>query len=212
LSRVHQFRNGSWDTLDINQYRNGAWVDVEVMQFQNGAWVNLTSQQYSDTWTSNWTQSYRGSGTKRTDYRSNMLCQGRYAYDPFWGLLRSLAGFNDADIRAKLAGARIDRVQLYLKADHWYWHSGGTAVIGYHNHDTEPLEFSHSKYGQKTADFNSRSHAQWITMPNAFGEGLRDNRYKGFSIYAGSNNHIYYGVFHGAYGSYPPKLKITYTK
>jgi hypothetical protein len=213
VSDIKRFNGSSWVDINPKRFDGSNWVNVDALRFDGSKWVNMTSQQYTTTWTATWSQSYRGSGTKRTDYRSGKLCQGEYAYDPFWGLQRSLCGFNDVDMRSKLAGARIDDVDLYLKAEHWYWVSGGKAVIGYHNHSSEPTNFSHSKYGQKHADFNSRSHAQWIDMPNAFGEGIRDGRYKGFSIFASSYNHIYYGVFRGAYdGSYAPKIKITYTK
>lgn len=211
MSLIKRYTGSSFTTINPKRFNGSSWVDVDVYKFDGSKWVNMTSQKYTKTWEANWSQTYRESGTKRTDYRGDMICQGEYLADP-WGLMRSLAGFNDASIRAELAGARIDDVKLYLKNEHWYYYAGGTAIIGYHNHASEPTNFSHSVYKAKSQKFTSRGQALWIDMPNALGEGLRDNRYKGISIFANSTSMEYYGVFYGAHTSYKPKLKITYTK
>lgn len=209
MGRVKQWRNGAWQDAKIMQWRNNQWVNVEVMQFRNGTWENITTQTYTKTWEATWSQTYRSTGAKRTDYRGGSIMQGDSGEDP-WNVQRSLCGFGN--MQSTLAGAEITDVKLYLKAKHWWYYAGGTAVIGYHNHATEPTTFSHSKYSAKTQKFNSRSHAQWIDMPNAFGEGIRDGKYKGFSIFANSTSKTYYGEFNGASTSYKPKLKITYKK
>lgn len=203
--------NGS-SHVDINPKRwsGSSWVNAEAYKWDGSKWVNMTSQKYTTTWDATWTQTYRENGTKRTDYRSSKLCQGEYLSDP-WGLMRSLCGFGD--IASTLAGSVINDVQLYLKNEHWYYYAGGKAVIGYHNHSSEPTNFSHSKYGAKTESFSARGQARWIDMPNALAEGIRDGDYKGVSLYSSSNNMNYYGIFYGAGdGSSKPKLKITYTK
>lgn len=203
--------NGS-SMVDINpkKWNGSAWVDVEVYKWDGSKWVNMTSQKYVNTWNSTWTQTYRDSGGKRTDYRANKLVQGYYGESEPWGLQRSLAGFGD--IQTSIAGSKIEKVELYLYAEHWWYYAGGTAVIGYHNHSSEPSTFSHSVYGAKSQKFTARGQGQWITMPNTLGEGIRDGKYKGISIFANSYNKEYYGVFNGAGDSYAPKLKITYTK
>jgi hypothetical protein len=125
--------------------------------------------------------------------------------------MRSLCGFGN--IQSVLAGSVIKDVKLYLRNEHWYYNSGGTAVIGVHNHTSEPSTFSHTAYGTKTQSFSSRGQALWIDMPNVVGNGLRDGNYKGISIFANSTSMSYYGVFYGAGdGSSRPKLKITYEK
>lgn len=189
------------------------WVEVDVYKRSGSSWIKMTRQDYEKTFNATWSQAYRGNRNyiKRDDERSGKLTQGQYNPDPFWGVQRSLCGFGD--IQSELAGADIKSVHLYLKAEHWYWYSGGKAVIGYHNHSYEPSTFSHSKYGQKVQEFSSRSQALWIPLSTAFGRGIRDGNYKGFSIYASSTSHLYYGYFRGAYdGSYKPKLKIKYSK
>ncbi|MDY7043703.1 hypothetical protein RVS70_05740 [Virgibacillus sp. M23] len=212
MSRLKQWRNGSWQDVDFNQWRNGRWVKVEVNQWRNGKWEKISTQKFTNTWEATWSQTYRESGTKRTDYRANRLCQGEYLSDP-WGLMRSLCGFNDSSIRSKLSGADINDVKLYLHNEHWYYYAGGKAVVGGHNHSNEPSRFSHSKYSIKQQSYSKRHQAKWIDMPNWFGTGLRDGKYRGFSLYSAYNNMRYYGIFFGAGSGWrSPKIKISYEK
>lgn len=185
-------------------------MEPEIKKWDGAKWVVMNQQQYTETWEANWSQTYRYTGEKRWDERSEFLGQGQYVPSNFWGLQRSLAGF--PSMASKLAGARIDDVKLYLRNDHWYYHAGGTAVIGYHNHSLEPSTFSHSKYKAKVQRYEARGQALWIDMPNEFGEGLRDGKYRGISLFANAESMHYYGFFYGANSSYRPKIKITYTK
>ncbi|KDN91326.1 hypothetical protein MF621_004134 (plasmid) [Bacillus velezensis] len=210
MSYVKKRSSSGWSDVPVKVRKNGEWVDVDVYKRQDGKWVKITSQKYTQTWEATWSQTYRESGTKRTDYRSEKLCQGRYVVEP-WGIMRSLVGF--PDMNSTLYGAKIEDVKIYLKNEHWYYQSGGKVVLGYHDHSSKPNTFSHSKYGVKTEAYSSRGQAKWIDMPNSFGEGLRDGYYEGFSIYANTTSMNYYGVFSGANdGSSRPKIKITYTK
>jgi hypothetical protein len=207
---LKKFNGSSWVDVPFKKWSGSSWVEPEVKKWDGSKWVIINQQQYTTTWNATWSQTYRSTNEKRTDTRGNSnLMQGDSGLDP-WNINRSLCGFGD--IRSTLAGAKIDDVKLYLRSEHWWYYSGGTAVIGYHNHSSEPSTFSHSKYGAKSQKFDYRGHAQWIDMPNALGEGIRDGSYKGFSIYANSTSKSYYGEFNGAGSSYRPKLKITYTK
>ncbi|MEX3625171.1 hypothetical protein [Viridibacillus arvi] len=194
----------------MKKWNGSAWVEPEVMKWDGSKWVVLNQQKYTTTWDSTWTQTYRSTGDKRTDDRGGKLCQGDSGLDP-WGINRSLAGFGN--IKSELSGAVINDVKLYLRSEHWWYYAGGTVVIGYHDHSSVPTKFSVSKSDAKRQKFDSRGQAQWIDMPIALGEGIRDGKYKGISIYINSTNKDYYGIFNGAKdGSYKPKLKITYTK
>jgi hypothetical protein len=210
VSYIKKWNGSSWQTINPKRWNGSSWVNLDIYKWDGSKWVNLTSQQYTTTWNATWSQTYRSTNEKRTDTRGNTnMMQGDSGQDP-WNINRSLCGFGD--IQSTLAGSKINKVELYMKSKHWWYYAGGTAVIGYHNHSSEPSTFSHSKYGAKYQKFNYRGHAQWITMPNEFAEGIRDGRYKGFSLYASSTSKEYYGEIYGAYDSYEPKLKITYTK
>ncbi len=214
MGLITKHNGSSFADINPQKFNGSSWVDMDVFKSNGSAWENMTSQQYATTWEATWSQTYRESGTKRTDHRADKLCQGKYSGDSNpWGITRALCGFDDADMRSKLTGAKIDKVELYLKNEHWYYYAGGTVVVGYHNHASEPTNFSHSKYNAKTDSYSARGQAKWITMPKEFGEQLRDGSAKGFSIFANSTSYNYYGIFYGAYdGSSRPKIKITYTK
>lgn len=208
---INKKTSTGYQVVNPKKWDGKNWIAANVYERVSGGWESLTAQKQSDTWEANWSQTYVSDGTKRTDYRGNMLCQGKYQNDSF-GHMRSLCGFDDADMRAKLAGAKIEKIELYLRNEHWYYYSGGTAVIGYHNHANEPNTFSHSEINQKTQRFSGRGQAQWINMPLDFATGIQNNKYKGFSIFTASDAIGYYGVFYGAHTSYKPKIKITYVK
>lgn len=204
-----QTSNGMVD-VPIKKMTSNGWVDADVYKFDGDEWVKITSEEYSKTWSATWSQTYRESGSKRTDYRSEKICQGKYVSEP-WGIMKSLVGF--PEMNEDLRGSKIKTVKIYLKNEHWYYNSGGKVVIGYHDHASKPSTFSHDKYGVETESYSSRGQGKWITMPRAFGEGLRDGNLEGFSVYARSSNLNYYGVFYGANdGSKKPKIKITFEK
>lgn len=209
VSLVKKWNGSSMVDINPKKWNGSSWVDVDAYKWDGSKWVNMTSQSYTTTWNATWSQAYASDNTKRTDYRANSLMQGDSGEDP-WNLQRSLCGFGD--IQSTLAGSTIKDVSLYLRCEHSWYNAGMTAYIGYHNHSSEPSTFSHSVYGAKVQKFTSRGQAQWIDIPNAFAEGIRDDKYEGFSIFANSTNKEYYGEFNGAGSSYVPKLKITYVK
>ncbi|WP_257132855.1 hypothetical protein [Bacillus thuringiensis] len=210
---IKTLRNGQWTDAELYTLRNGVWVKGEAMTLRNSQWANITSQRITKTWDCTYTQTYREAGTRRTDYRADKICQGRYVYEP-WGIMRSLIGFdNGSNIRNELQGAKIERVELFMHNEHWYYYAGGTMYVGYHNHANEPDMFSHSAYGVKSQKFYGRGSSQWVTLPNALAEGIRDGYYKGVSIFANSGDGEYYGIFSGMWdGGNAPKLRITYSK
>lgn len=206
--------NGNvWEDVPLKKWNNSAWVEPEVKSWNGTGWDILNKQQYVTTFNAEWSHTYGANNTQRTNSGEKMY-QGQYSsVDNSWGLMRSLCGFDEASMRAVLSGARIDKIELYLRAEHWYYHAGGTAVIGYHNHESKPTIFSQAQYGAKVQKYTARDQAIWIEMPIGFGEGIRDRKYTGFSIYADTTSASYYGNFYGAgEGLSKPKLKITYSK
>lgn len=147
---------------------------------------------------------------------SGWMYQGRYSPSRFqsdMGRQRAMVGFNDGDIRNNLKGAKIEKVEIYLRNRHFWYANGGKAVIGYHNSSTDkPSSFSETKHGAKEQNYSKRSQGQWITMPDEFGELLRDNKAKGFTLYANTHDLKKYGYFYGVGTSNPPQIRITYKK
>lgn len=138
------------------------------------------------------------------------LYQGR-AEGSDRGRQRSMVWFDYGNISSNLKGSNIEKVEIYLKNQHFWYNAGGKARIGYHNSNGETSDFQHSKYGQKTVDF-SKGQEKWFEVPNEFGELLRDNGAKGFTLFEDSDNLSYYGYFEGHSSWNRPKIRITYKK
>lgn len=127
------------------------------------------------------------------------------------GRQRSMVGFDTASIQKELSGADIERVELYIKNQDTHNTSGGTAVIGYHNNNTVPNDFGQTKYGAKSEYF-TKGTSKWVEMPKEFGELLRDNKAKGFTLFADNDNTKNFGTFHSHTSLSKPRIKITYKK
>lgn len=166
-------------------------------------------QQYTKTYSATSTASYQSSGSNR----GLVECYQGY-YSSTNGNGYSMIGFSDATIRSDLAGATIQKVELFLTNKHWYQNSGGTAVIGTHNQSS--LSGSHPS-SQLTDDI-IRYHydlgqAKWVDIGTSIGNALRDNTAKGICLGPGpTTSSLYYGYFAGNGQTGEPQLRITYTK
>lgn len=147
---------------------------------------------------------------------SGWMYQGQYTpsskFDDRRGRQRSMIGFNHSDMRNKMKGAKIVKVEMYLRSKHFYSTSGGSAVIGYHNASSNPSSFSEVKYNSKTQSYTKRNQGRWITLPKSVGEAIRDNKAKGITLNTNSTSTSRYGYFYGRGNGSEPKLRITYKK
>jgi hypothetical protein len=117
----------------------------------------------------------------------------------------SHAGFQD--LTGILSGATINFVHVYFNFNHWYYNSGGTARIGYHNMLSDP---GGTPLGEGTflVDVGGwpKPGAQWVDV-SSIGDGLKSGAIRGISLGRyGSTDKIYYGY------ADPPTLRINYTK
>jgi hypothetical protein len=168
---------------------------------------------YTTTWGSTWTRSYNEPDPIRSI--DGDMWQGFYP-DGYNGDNVATIGFYDADIRSKLAGAAIDKTEVYLYAEHWYYNSGGTVVLGSHN-QSAPLS-TYPPYA-RTVDQGrwhlNKPEGRWVTVTNVIGEWFRDGYARGLLLDALKFGHNleYYGRFKGQNaGGYRPHLRIHYTK
>lgn len=167
-------------------------------------------QQYTKTYSTTGTASYQSDGDKRTGIAEGY--QGEYSSTN--GNQFSWYLFSYSTIASDLAGSTINKVEVYLKNKHWYYNSGGTAVIGYHNSATLP---DPATYPSSTDNITQSSftygQAKWVTVSNTIGNAFRDGTAKGIMLGKGPNNdNIYYGYFAGNGQTGEMQLRITYTK
>lgn len=219
MALMKRWNGSSWQDYVPRRWNGSSWVNAIVRRWNGSSWQIISSQQFTKTWECTWTRSYGGNNAYKGDqWGGRKLYQGRYGspdswtYD--WGRQKSMAGFNYTDIQNNLRGSRIDKVEIFLRNEHFWYYSGGAAYIGTHNNTSPPSNFAQRRYGLVYQAFQGRGQGYWITMPINFGEALRDGMEKGFTLYRDSNELSYYGYFHGENtgAAYAPKIRVTYTK
>lgn len=159
-------------------------------------------QQYTKTYTASWSGSYANRSGYNA-YHGAKCFQGYYSSNN--GIQAALIGF-PATLATDLAGATIEKVLIYLYADHWYSASGGKAVIKAHSHTSRPAKFS-SDSEAKTISWR-RNQGQWVDITAVFDS----TKWRGIALDPNSTASAYYGSFRGASQTYAPKLRVIYTK
>lgn len=89
---------------------------------------------YYGEWRADWVRSYKGGGA----YMTNTDGRAYQGYNSYNGNQTAHYGFQNVNFPAILSGARVDRVVVYLYYAHWWYNSGGIAVIGTHNNWGDP--------------------------------------------------------------------------
>lgn len=167
---------------------------------------------YTKTYTATWTGSYQGDGDRRNS--NGDMYHGQY--DSTNGNQKSVIGFNNTQIQSDLSGATISSIKLTLKNKHWYYNSGGTLVVGYHNSTASSAPASYPGGTESVNTFSgfAKGATKTVTLSNSIGNALRDDTAEGIIIGPGdSTSKTYYGYFAGYNdSSNRPKLTITYTK
>lgn len=161
---------------------------------------------YTTTWGATWMTSQRTDGAAVSD----ALQQGLYAPN----YRRSAIGFNTdpssaGSIYKALAGASIQKVELYLKNSTFYSSSGGNANV-----DMSTLSSAPSSIGAIAGRGLARNfkfavgEGKWVTLNSDTWAGLKD----------GSTRSVVLGTTAGAadYARFskadPPKIRITYVR
>ena len=181
----------------------------------------IVAKTYVDTFSATWSESYDGGGAiKPSAYTSGKLYQGRYGrhntidniwYNPiYWGIQRSLVGFNAKQIQEKLKGATVQKVEIYLKNEHFWYAKGGRASIVSHSFANKPNRFNFSSSVADSAFV--KGQGKWIELPVSQGNLLKNGSISGFGLFKNSSDLNYYGYFSGATSSNRPVLRITYSK
>lgn len=206
----------------VRIWNGNSWqkAKVKLWTAQGEGFRTVSETRYQKTWEATWTQGYWGSGASKPNYRlsvANRLMQGRYGepWSQEWegGIQGGMMGFDDNDIRNSLSGAAIEKVELYLHSQHWWYYAGGTAIIGCHNARGWQGWFQEINYNVARQRYTTRDQGFWITLPNWVGDNFRDNKLAGITTHANSSDPWYYGYFHGTNDGWKkPKLRITYRK
>lgn len=168
--------------------------------------ATVPRRTYTRRYHATWTRTYdQGGGVVSTSEAVQGYWSGRN------GAQRAMYGFPASRIRADTAGADIISCRLFMYATHWYYNSGGTAVIGVHSTDSP---------GGFQADPRVQS-ANWpkpggrvVNLGVAVGQMFRDGSARGISLGPVSTNRLFYGKFagHTAAAAKQPYVEITYAR
>ncbi|MER5482635.1 hypothetical protein ABT024_05375 [Streptomyces sp. NPDC002812] len=149
---------------------------------------------------------WSGSYASRSSYNAHYGNQMMFGYSSAtYGLQASLVGFS-SQLATDLAGAVIERAEVFLYFDHWYSNSGGTAVIKAHNHSSRPTTFSCDSEVQSVSW--ARNEGKWVDITAVFDS----TSWRGIALDPTSTSSTYYGSARGVGETYPPQLRVTYTK
>ncbi|WP_327385561.1 hypothetical protein [Streptomyces sp. NBC_01207] len=159
-------------------------------------------QQYERTYAASWSGSYANRGAFNSFYGSQCI-QGYYSSNN--GVQAALIGF-PSSLGSDLAGASIQRVELYLYYAHWYYNAGGKAVIKAHGHASRPASFSCDSDSQ-TIDWG-KNVGMWIDITGIFDS----TSWRGVALDPANSSLDYYGRAEGVGEGHPPQLKVTYVK
>ncbi|MFE7129327.1 hypothetical protein ACFVIM_00510 [Streptomyces sp. NPDC057638] len=157
---------------------------------------------YTKTYSASWSASY----AKRAGHNAYFGPKAVQGYvDATSGIHAALIGF-PAALSTDLAGAVIERAEVYLYFDHWHSAGGGRAVIKAHAHATRPARF--------TADAEAmmitwgRNAGKWVDVTKVFDSV----RWRGIALDPDSADRAFYGVARGVGETYSPRLRVTYVK
>lgn len=153
-----------------------AWADYLTM----GA-PTLKSGTWEATWTGNWRPQFGGQWNSNNNY----VYQGQWTDETgTWGNYYGIAIFNAADIRSKLAGKDIEKVQLYFYRINSGGYTSGQAIQLYtHNHASQPAAQPALWFVQGPFASYARGEGKWITVDNSVAARIRDNQATGIGLH-----------------------------
>ncbi|OUP90880.1 hypothetical protein B5F04_00605 [Limosilactobacillus reuteri] len=219
--------NGEWIKLGGGNVRvsNGhTWIPPRARIWNGHEWLNLLEERHVDVFNAVNSGGYWGSDHGNVSHNHfnslwapNHPLQGNYRpyHDSFNNNgQHGMIYFNDQDIRNRLAGAKIEKTELFLYAVHSAYYSGGECVVGTHNFRGGWSDvFQEVNHSIARTRFYGRNQGQWITLPNWVGDNLRDNLITGITTNGENASLWQYIVYAGTNDGWKaPKLRITYWK
>jgi hypothetical protein len=177
--------------------------------YNTGGSVVTPVKSYVSTWNASNSADYLGSGS--ADSYSDDLKQGysaasgdSHACIVFAG--NAVSGETGKTIASALSGATLTKVEVYLYANHWYYNSGGTALIRAYN--STSLSGSTPTGTIKSVGSWPKPGGKWVDITSIATASIR-----GVTLgKAGSTNLLYYGRFNSHTQANKPQLRLSYKR
>lgn len=180
----------------------GPYIAETGVYNTGGGTATAPVRTYTKTYAAAWSGSYANRGSYNS-YFGNSCYQGYYSSTN--GMQASLIGF-PASLATDLSGATIQKAEVYLYFDHWYSNAGGKAVIKAHKFASRPATFSCDPEAM-TIDWG-KNVGKWVDITSVFDS----TTWRGIALDPNNSSSTYYGRARGYGQTYPPQLKVTYTK
>lgn len=113
---------------------------------------------------------------------------------------------DDATIRADLAGATVQQVEMSARTLQAFGAAGVDIAWGAHAEAAEPATYKQKYEAVWTDHWPQVGGDDWRTMPNWFGVSLRDDVIRGLVVNQPSTSNLYFGRLDSTLS-----LRITYT-
>ena len=200
-----QTEDGSW----WNGYYSAGGAHILSGSGGNQGPTDSAIKKYKSTWVASNSQTYKGGGGSRND--TNDLVQGYngangngYAYVVFND--DAVYGEKSKTISQALTNASIVRVEVYLYANHWWYNSGGTAIIRPWNSSSLSNATPQGSY-RKSSNW-PKPGGRWVDITS-----ITTINVNGIRIGPGLSNDLrFYGRFNGHTGGGKPRIRITYKR
>ena len=218
---MKRYTGSSFTALTTYKRWSGSkWIACTTAKRWSGSqWVNLIDVTPTGTVTKTYSlrmsQIYWNNGSQDNQKdTADCLIHGTWS-GGLSNARRSLLWFDSA-IQSDLAGATIDKVEIYLHRESGSHGSSGAGnvFIKTHNYSSKPSTWNGSDTGAADSGTPTlkRGAGAWFTLLNSVGTGLRDGTVRGIALDADNSTSITNYIRFNRTGSYPPKLRITYTK
>lgn len=168
-----------------------------------------TIKNYVTTWNATNSEGYTSGGSPETgdaDFKQGYSSADgdSYGYAVFAG--NGVSGETTKTIASAMSGATLTKAEVYLYANHWYYNSGGTAIIRAYN--STSLTSSVPSGTTKQSASWPKPGGRWVDITSIATTAIR-----GISVgKAGSTNLLYYGRFNGHTQSNKPQLRLSYKR
>lgn len=173
-------------------------------------------ERYTRSWVCTWHQNWGPSGAAVSQPDA---LQGQ---SPYYGNMRSYLGFSGVDLQGggqtmdqALSGAVVESASLYLYSHHWYYNSGGEAVVGMHGYRNPAPSFGGGDEWMVGGSHFTKPGGGWVdlTVPGVDLQRFATGVWKGILLGAATAGSLaYYGRFDAEGTGNSPVLAITFRK
>lgn len=226
------FSTGGERTLGLHVAPSGGWCDVwpqtTLLLEDLGKTVPMTGEtirppgggstppppaptrRFVSTWKATDSGCWAGVSYRHGKLRQGIVGFGAGDYHGqavFMG--GAVSGETGRTLADALAGAAVEKVEVWLYANHWYNNAGGTAIIRCDGGSA----ISGSAIGGSAVTVGGwpKPGGRWVDITSIAPNGGRGVRRVQVGK-TGSSSRVYYGWFDGHQESSPPVLRVTYSR